>query len=333
MRLVFSLASLIPFLLMTILKLASCTESFYAILDHEGIGANLVRIQAFWERIVTKEKRSLILLDLVSGHYNALRINLCEYFKFPKGITCSLNETSRTLVAKMKCYGLRDACNQWNCRHGYPYGLSESKNSSLASVQNVVLLESKSSIQLKSIQCGILNLFEPLRVVNTFRLSFQLKSVHLYQNLVKLLNLNIADLIAFHWRRFDFKPKCERKVLFGMGMQSAPNCLPASKLVDLLRSFGDPRNVYIATNENDMSELQTLISAGYKGTFTVPQSLNFSAFELVVVEMQLMTHAKTFITGERSLRFDVFKTFRYAPKSKLDEVVEIIRMQSNKNGS
>lgn len=104
------------------------------------------------------------------------------------------------------------------------------------------------------------------------------------------------DLTVVHWRRGDqLSSRCAQ------GRDMSVNCRDAADLIRLVRNFTQSRLinnsshvVYIATNEDDKQQLNTLSEAGFK-LFRDGEMHNISRLTAFLVEVSLMMSAKNFL--------------------------------------
>ena len=147
----------------------------------------------------------------------------------------------------------------------------------------------------------------------------------LYNKVIQTSGIMDGKYMALHWRRGDFIAQhC-----FGEYLQKSTNCLDAKALVSYLRKFlssFQPNRIYISTNEDRREELAELERMGFIGTFSIElSSMERTAPDLLIAELQIMIKAKIFICGDASTGIKFIDRKHNLPWSTIDSFVQQTR--------
>lgn len=220
----------------------------------------------------------LVVAPTTSPHYGAAKINMCEIFEVPRGVTCA------ALPVHLRCEkNFRKVLNSTD-PEGACYSGTISFNSHIRVRSNI--------LRAVDLPFGL-----------RFSLNYQSFLDKLYNALQKKACImspstcenSFSPFTVVHWRRGDQLPgRCAKNV------DTSVNCANASALVQRVQEHSADPVVYVATNEpkhsHNYSELRRHGFLTYADLASDNSEIsNANLFQVLAGEVGLMLRATTFL--------------------------------------
>lgn len=272
----------------------------FFVTNNAGLFSQFLQTRAMYKK-AREVGYNLVLSPTKSKHYDNTIVNMCDIFDLPSDILCKYpptgipclekwpNEVYFTSKANAFCYS----------------GSITFKNDNMAARKYILDAVDYNRLKLEFSDWA-------LKYWKEFKSSFRA--------IIKARGYDArSPYTAVHWRRGDqLISRCQDH------SDVSVNCENAEKLVELVKqTVKDDSNVYIATNERSVAELNVLQEAGFLTYDSVATKRNVSIFrggsapnniQILAIETKMMLNAKTFLAWGIS---------------EIDDTVESVRAQTN----
>jgi len=259
--------------------------------------------------------RTLRIVNNPSSHYKDISaLSMCDIFVLPSTIVC-VSVSPNIVVRKEHC--VLDNLHPEQNHRLESFRVRNSYASIVPAIKSMRWSEDVANVS--AVTCGLLygHNFALARDSYSLDIVFQPQYVSLFRRVRD--NLGFAfrrgAYVVAHWRRGDQIERCRATKAHesrGLTRDTSVNCASANDLVDTVRkalaadnsshngafeSFLPPQ-IYIATNEQSLSQLKVIKAAGFKildDGLARGERATLSTVDVFAVEMQLMINAQVFL--------------------------------------